>query len=363
MSRPARAAVDLDALEHNLRRVREAAPASRVMAVIKADAYGHGLLAAAEALREADGFAVAAIDEAVRLREAGFIHPVTLLSGHHAASDLPRAAELKLAAALHAPEQLAQLEATRLDVRLDVWVKVDTGMHRLGFDPEQVPQVVRRLRSLAHVGTIGLMSHLANADDTGDTATLRQIERFRGCAADHDGPLSLANSAGVLAWRQSHFDWVRPGIMLYGISPLVSRTGPDLDLAPAMTLHSKLVAVKRAKRGDPVGYGGTWRCPADMLLGVVACGYGDGYPRHAPSGTPVLVRDHPARLAGRVSMDLMSLDLREVPDPRVGDPVLLWGRELPAEHVADAAGTIAYELVCGVTARVPRDVARPRESA
>jgi alanine racemase len=351
MSRAACARISSAALEHNLNRARHAAPASRILAVIKANGYGHGIVRVARALASADAFAVASIDEAVILREAGINQPIVLLEGVFNASEVEEAAARHLELVVHAEEQLQVLEAARLPAPFPIWLKIDTGMHRLGFAPAQAADARQRLEACPAAGQLRLMSHLANADRPGDARTDAQLDLFDACAEGFSGERSMANSGAVLAWQRSHFDWVRPGIMLYGASPF-GDTGAEQDLRPAMTLGTRLIAVNRRRRGDAVGYGGTWTCPEDMLVGVAAIGYGDGYPRHAPNGTPVLVNGRRVPLIGRVSMDMICLDLRSQPEARPGDPVVLWGDGLPVEEVARAAETISYELLCRVTERV-----------
>ncbi|HRX69825.1 MAG: alanine racemase [Candidatus Competibacteraceae bacterium] len=352
MSRATTVRLDPGALVHNLQRVRAVAPGRRVAAAVKADGYGHGLLWVARTLN-ADAFAVACIEEALILREAGVSRPILLLEGVFAAAELPLCAHHGLEIAIHHPEQVRMLEIARLKRPLRVWLKIDTGMHRLGLEPETVPAMFQRLSDCpAVVLDMGLMSHLARADERDCKDTLRQLNVFETATNGLPGERSLANSAGVLGWPQTHFDWVRPGIMLYGVSPFVDSLASDESLQPVMTFHTRLISIKRLRRGEPIGYGGTWICPEDMDVGVAAVGYGDGYPRHAPSGTPVLVNGQEAPLVGRVSMDMITLDLRQHPEARIGDPVVLWGEGLPVERIAEAAGTIAYTLLCGVKARV-----------
>ncbi len=325
-------------------------------AAVKAEGYGHGLVRVARTL-DADAFAVACVEEALILREAGIDRPILLLEGVFEAAELPVCARHNLEMAVHHPEQVAMLERARLERPLRVWLKVDTGMHRLGLEPETVPAIWRRLRDCPAVRPdLGLMSHLARADERSRPDTLNQLQCFETATAGLPGERSLANSAAILGWPQTHFDWVRPGIMLYGASPFVDSLAPDENLRPVMTLSTRLIAIKHLRRGEPVGYGGTWICPEDMDVGVAAIGYGDGYPRHAPSGTPVLLDGREAALIGRVSMDMITLDLRRHPEARVGDPVVLWGEGLPVERIAQLAGTISYTLTCGITARVKRDV-------
>lgn len=351
MTRPAQAILDLPAFAHNLRRVRELALGRRIMAVIKANAYGHGMVKVAKALREADAYAVACLDEALILREAGISHPIVLLEGFFSPAELPLIARHQLISVIHHEDQLAMLERAKLPAPPPIWIKVDSGMHRLGIAPDKVAEAWRRLNATA-AQVMGFMTHLANADCRDDPLTLQQLSCFNQAVAAYPGLRSIANSAGILTWPQSHGDWVRPGIMLYGASPFADSVGESHGLKPAMSLHSQLMAVNRFKRGARIGYGGEWECPEDMPVGVVAIGYGDGYPRHAKSGTPVLVNGKRVSLIGRVSMDMICVDLRSQPQARSGDPVCLWGPALPVEEIARYAGTIPYELLCRVTSRV-----------
>jgi alanine racemase len=333
-----------------------------VAAAVKADGYGHGLVRVARALNDADAFAVASIEEAKILRRAGVQQRILLLEGVFEAAELSRCARYGLNIAIHHPEQVRMLEMARLDRPLRVWLKIDTGMHRLGLEPDTTSAMFRRLMDCPSVApAIGLMSHLARADERDCNFTLQQLQVFEKATAGLPGARSLANSAGILGWPQTHFDWVRPGIMLYGASPFVDRLAADEGLRPVMTFQTRLISIKRLHRGDPVGYGGTWTCPEDMDMGVAAVGYGDGYPRHAPSGTPVLVNGREAALIGRVSMDMITVDLRQHPEAKIGDPVILWGEGLPVERIAQAAGTISYVLMCGITARVKVEVAESSE--
>lgn len=328
-----------------------------MIAVLKANAYGHGQWLVARALADADTFAVACIEEALSLREAGFTQPILLLEGPFEADELPLCARLNLAITVHEPGQVAMLEQARLERPLTVWLKLDSGMHRLGFPPAMVSASYQRLWDCPAVARpIHCMSHLARADERDVPRTLEQVQVFEQTLRGLPGDRSLANSAGVLGWPQTHYDWVRPGLMLYGASPFVDTLADEEGLRPAMTLRTRLIAIHRFARGEPIGYGGTWLCPEAMDVGVAAIGYGDGYPRQAPSGTPVLVNGRPAALAGRVSMDMITLDLRQHPEARVGDPVVLWGDGLPVEPIARAAGTIPYTLFCGITGRVHRQV-------
>jgi alanine racemase len=356
MARPARALLNAAALRHNFSQVRQRAPRARVMAVVKANGYGHGSVWVARTLAEADAFGVACIEEALTLREAGIAKPIVLLEGFFEAAELALIVQHHLATAIHDEEQLRMLEAARLARPIPVWIKLDTGMHRLGFLPEQFAAVHARLKASANVGEIRVMSHFANADDPAQASTRTQIERFNSQVASAGLERSFANSAGIVAWPDAHYDWVRPGIMLYGGAPLVKTPAQTLDLKPVMTLETALIAVHRFKKGESIGYGSEFHCPEDMNVGVAAIGYGDGYPRRMPPTAPVLLNGRRVTLAGRVAMDMITLDLRSQPDAKVGDRVVLWGEGLPADGVAGHAGTISYELFCQLTPRVPRVV-------
>jgi alanine racemase len=346
------AIIDLAALRHNLGVARKAAPGSRILAVIKANAYGHGALRVARALGDADALGVARVSEGIGLRQEGIRQPIVVLEGCCDREDLEAAAAQGLQLAIHAPEQVRLLLQTPLPQTVDCWIKVDSGMHRLGFPPQEVVALFQRLRDCPAVGELRLLTHLACADDRADPATEGQLGRFLPLLEQLEAEASIANSAGLLGWPQARRDWVRPGILLYGASPFLDALGPELGLRPVMTLRSRLIAVRRFGAGEPIGYGATWRCPEAMPIGVVAIGYGDGYPRHARPGTPVLLHGRRAPLVGRVSMDMITIDLRQHPEAAPGDAVTLWGEGLPAEAVAAQADTIPYQLFCGVTGRV-----------
>jgi alanine racemase len=358
MARPTSATVHTDALRHNLSQVRRRAPNSRVMAVVKADGYGHGLERVARALSGADAFGVAALSDAERLRAAGLSQPVVLLSGFNDAEDIGQLRRLNVETVVHHASQLQMLEQAAPGTPIRCWLKLDTGMHRLGFAPEDLREAYARLQAAPAVDAdIVLMNHFASSDEfigspSHGRQTREQLRVFAEATAGLPGARSLANSAAVLGWPDAHFDWVRPGGALYGISVVEGTTGADFDLRPAMTLATRLIAVNRIRRGERIGYSATWECPEDMPVGVAAIGYGDGYPRRVPAGTPVLVNGARAAIVGRVSMDLMTIDLRTQPDARPGDPVVLWGDPLPVETIAAAAGTIGYEPVCSITRRV-----------
>ena len=353
MRRVARATVDTAALQHNLAEVRRRAPGARVMAVIKANAYGHGLVGCARALRQADALAVARVEEAVALRQAGLENPVVLLEGVLDADQLPLASALGLEIVVHSPEQLAMLEAAELERPVQAWLKLDTGMNRLGFPPEAARVVTARLAACGSVRSgLRLMTHLACADERDQEVTNKQLRRFADAVSDLPGERSVANSAALLWRSDSHAEWVRPGLMLYGASPFSDQSGADLGLRPAMELMSTVIALREVRRGDRVGYGGVWTAREDSRLAILGIGYGDGYPRHLGSGAPVLVHGRRAPLAGRISMDMIAVDITRIPGVRVGDEVSLWGAGLPVEELAQMAGTIPYELLCGVTQRV-----------
>ncbi|MET0010755.1 MAG: alanine racemase [Candidatus Thiodiazotropha sp. 6PLUC9] len=348
-----RALIDHAALRHNLKQARQAAEGSSVWAVIKADGYGHGLLRVAKCLREADGFAIARLDEALFLRKNGIENPLLVLSACATRRDFEQAIDADIEVVLHHRQQLAELPSSRSESGLlNVWLKVDTGMHRLGFEATEIPQIARQLKDHSVVDQINLMTHLANADDPDDPLTAIQCERLFSIDSTPFKATSIANSAAILGSPASHADWVRPGIMLYGASPFTNATAAEHGLRPVMTLCSQVIAVKTCQAGEPIGYGGSYICPEAMPVAVVAVGYGDGYPRHAPSGTPVLVNGIRLPIVGRVSMDMISVDARKLPEIEIGDEVVLWGKGLPVDEIAHMAGTIAYELLCGVKQRV-----------
>ncbi len=353
-----RATIDTAALRHNLARVRAAAPGARVMAVIKANAYGHGLVPVAKALAASDGFAVARLEEGLALRAAGLANPILLLEGAFSAEQLAAAAAQRLELMVHSVEQLELLEGRNGTRTLSAWIKLDSGMNRLGFRAEQFASAYGRLQRVPNVAADPtLVTHLASADDRDDPKTGEQLRVFAAATAGLPGARSIANSAALLARPDARGDWVRPGLMLYGLSPFPAGTGADLDLRPVMTLRTEIIAVKDVRAGETVGYGGTWRAGRPTRMAVVAAGYGDGYPRSLPSGAPVLVNGRRAPLIGRVSMDMLTVDVTDLGDVSSGDPVVLWGAGLPVEEVAVRAGTIPYELVCGVSQRVHHELA------
>lgn len=353
MTRPARVIIDLDALRHNLSRVRHYAPDSKVMAIVKADGYGHGITRVARALGQVDAFGVACLEEARQLRDAGVKQRILLLEGPYSVDEINDIQLFCLDTVIHHRFQVDLLDTATINTPVHVWLKVDSGMHRLGFAPPEVDEIWQRLRQHEGVAdNIRFISHLACANECDNAMTGQQAQVFLDVTRPYRAEKTLANSAAVIAWREYCMDWVRPGLMLYGVSPIDQRTGTDFELKPVMSLESALISVKHLKRGDPVGYGASWRCPEDMPVGVVAVGYGDGYPRNARTGTPILVKGKPCALIGKPSMDMITLDLRGNPEARVADPVLLWGKGLPVEKTAAHADTVPYELLCGVHKRL-----------
>jgi len=354
VSRPIQALISRQAIARNLAVVRRHAPRSRVWAVLKADAYGHGLarVAAADspALRDADGIAVLETETAEQVRDLGWRGPILLLEGCFDAGDLARAERLAITVGVHSDEQIAMIAASRADRPIDVYLKMNTGMNRLGFSPARFREAHARLGEIGRVGTVTVMTHFANSDEP--DGIVEQLARFDKGARGVPGERSLANSAAILAHPESHADWVRPGIMLYGASPFASGTGADVGLAPAMTLRSELIAVQELASGDSVGYGHRFTADRAMRIGVVACGYADGYPRVAPNGTPIAVDGVLTRTVGRVSMDMLTVDLGPVPHAHVGSAVELWGSQVSVDDVARCAKTVGYELLCAVAPRV-----------
>jgi alanine racemase len=347
--------VDAAALRNNLAVVRRFAPSARVIAAVKANAYGHGLVHAARALDGADAFGVARVEEALALRAAGMKHPIVVLEGVFFANQLDVAAANDLQLVVHSFEQVAMLEQHAATHRFAVWLKVDTGMNRLGFRMEEAATAHSRLHACAAVGTVRLLTHLAAAENAGGLDTKLQLDRFRAFSAPLRLERSIANSAGIIAWPDAHAEWVRPGLMLYGASPFAERSAADLGLRPAMTFTTQLIAVRNIAQGEAIGYNGIWRAKRRSRIAVAAVGYGDGYPRCMHAGAPALIKGREVSIVGRVSMDMTMLDATDLPEAAVGDEVTLWGRGLPAESVASFADTIAYELFCRIAERVRRE--------
>jgi alanine racemase len=360
------AVVDASALRHNLRTVRDAAPGCRVLAVVKANAYGHGLVPVARILAGADGLAVARLEEAAQLRDAGITGRVVVLGGFVGPEEARYAAARALDVVVHSDAQLEALEGLGAPLAADAWLKVDTGMGRLGLAPDAVPAAITRLRAcLAPGRALRLMTHLASADEASSAATPAQLAAFGALLGAWRGDVSIANSAGLLLWPGTRqpapaaggANWVRPGLMLYGVSPVPDRRASNLGLRPVMSFETRLIAVRRLPAGSRVGYGGDWRATRESIVGVAAAGYADGYPWHLSRGTPVTVAGRRAPVIGRVSMDMISIDLTDVPGAAPGDRVVLWGEDPPVEEVARCAGTIPYELLAAMSPRVERRVA------
>lgn len=348
MSRPTICEIDLAALRHNFKQVRLLAPNSKILAMIKADAYGHGSVKAARALTDADAFGVACIEEALTLRLAGIKQPVVIAQGFYKPEELVLISQHNFEIVVHNQMQVNVLLQQIYLKPITVWLKINTGMNRLGLKPKQAIAAWQQLKNCKSVKKIRLMTHFSDADDLTKPTMLNQINLFNETISGLLGERTLANSAAILGWPASHADWVRPGIMLYGVSPFAGKTGEDHGLKPVMTLRSEIIAIQELKKGEMIGYGGTWMSPQDMRIGVVAIGYADGYPRSAVNGTPVLVNDQLTQIAGRVSMDMITVDLQNQPTAKIGDPVVLWGKGLPAEVVSKYSNRFEYELLCGV---------------
>jgi len=351
MPRPIRAAISASALAHNLAVARKHAGNAKIWAVIKANAYGHGLERAARAMQAADGFAVLDFQEAARLRVAGVTKPILMLEGVFKPIDVPLLHKYALTPVIHNAAQVDMLRTAELEGKIDIYVKINSGMNRLGFTSESLGASYQALRENPRVKSITLMTHFADAD--GATGVKAQLEWFGEMTKSFPHKRSLANSAALLKFPEALGEWVRPGIMLYGCSPFADRPAGTFDLKPAMTLTSELIATQHLQSGERVGYGFSYEAAAELDIGIVACGYADGYPRHAPVGTPILVNGMRTRIVGRVSMDMIMVDLSGIADAGVGTPVTLWGEGLSADEVAAAAGTLSYELLCALAPRVP----------
>jgi len=351
MPRPIRATISAGALAHNLLVAKAYAKGARLWAVVKANAYGHGVERAARALDAADGFAVLDFQEAVRLRAAGVSKPILMLEGFFKPVDLPLLLEHDLTPVIHNAEQVEMLRLAPLAGEIDVYLKVNSGMNRLGFGAESLRPAYNALRMHPQVRSVTLMTHFADADGAGGVQG--QLDWFNALAKGFEAPRSLANSAALIRFPEARGDWVRPGIMLYGCSPFAACTAESLNLKPAMTLSAEIIATQRLHAGERIGYGFSYEAVGEMAVGVVACGYADGYPRHAPSGTPVLVNGRRTRTVGRVSMDMICVDITGIPGAGVGAAVTLWGEGLSADEVAASAGTLSYELLCALAPRVP----------
>jgi len=352
MHRKTEALINLDAIRNNYSLASALAPQSKNIAVIKADAYGHGMLRVAEALQDlVPAFAVAIVDEALELRAAGISHPLLVLEGASDTGACEVAAANGLSLVVHNQEQVSWLLNSRAEVPL--WLKVDTGMHRLGLAPDELQTTLDRL-SNGGLDVAVACTHLACADELASDVTQKQLDMFKACVVGTDLPTSISNSAGILAWPASHADWNRPGYMLYGNSPMTTDIESANGLQPAMTLRSEIIAIREVPEGESVGYGARWTAKRPSVIGTVAAGYADGYPRHAPNGTPTMLNGQIAPLVGTVSMDMLSVDLTAHDNAAIGDTVELWGKGVPVNEVATRCGTIGYELLTGVTTRVPR---------
>lgn len=355
MARNVVATVSQAALRHNLQQVRRCAPRAKVMAMVKANAYGHGLTTVASALREADALGVASIEEALLIRKIGVDTDIVLIEGIFREEELPLLQTHRLTQVVHHWPQIQALQHYRGTLRepFNVWLKINTGMNRLGFALQEVHEAYRVLSSLPQVNVIGMMTHFSHADDPDSEETALQIMRFNETVKALPGQRCLANSAAILANPEAHADWVRPGLMLYGASPFQTTTASAYNLLPVMTLRSEIIAIRELSCGERVGYSGTWENGAQHCkVGIVAMGYGDGYPWHAKNGTPILVAQQRTQTVGRISMDMLAVDLTTIGPVKIGDPVVLWGEGLPIEEVAKHAGTIPYELFCRFTERV-----------
>jgi len=353
MPNTVRAQINLSALRHNFSIVRQLCPDSRIMAMIKANAYGHGLLPVARTLSEADGLAVARLQEALELRQAGIAQRVQLLGTLLDDEDLRICSAQNIDVTAHDMATVERIARLAADTPLRVWLKLDSGMHRLGLTAEEFPVAEQRLRNRAGVLELGHMTHFSSADDPASPATGQQLTQFVSAHATSVAPVSIANSAALISLPQGRADWVRPGIMLYGDNPLA--TTHSLPLRPVMSLRARVLALRHIGKGEPVGYSARWRSERGSLIATLGIGYGDGYPRHAPSGTPVWINGRRASLAGTVSMDTISIDVTDCPGVEVGTEAELWGEELAAAEVASHAGTISYELFTGLGSRVLRE--------
>ena len=349
------AIINLAALKHNLAVVKQATPCAKIMAVIKANGYGHGMLSVAQTLSDADGFAVARLDEALTLRNAGYSKPIAVFMGFVSKEEVNAFAAYDLDAVIHSEYQVDLLDQVSMSNPISVWLKINTGMNRLGVEPSEVHRINDRLMLSGVVRQpIKLMTHLACADDMQLLHTEQQIELFDASIVGLSGEQSIVNSAGLLGWQYAQRHWVRPGIMLYGASPFCAKSALELGLKPVMTLNSQVIALRTIKKGEYVGYGASWTADKSCLIATIGIGYGDGYPRHAAIGTPVLINGQKGYLVGRVSMDSINVDVSECQGIKLGDKAELWGNKLAIDEVANKSGTISYELMCGITERVKK---------
>jgi alanine racemase len=352
--RPIQATISHGALAHNLSIVKRHAPNAKVMAVVKANGYGHGLINVAHGLSDTNGFAVLGLNEAIDLREAGFEQTILLLEGVFRSEEVKLAAGFGVEIVVHSTPQIEMLEHAKLARKVNVHLKMNTGMNRLGFTPSEYLRAFDRLKVCKNVAEITLMTHFATADE--DIGIAQALKCFQDATKGLQQPMSLANSAAILRHKEAHADWVRPGIMLYGATPVSGTPAADFDLNPAMQFTSEIIAVQALEKGDSVGYGNRFTATQKTRIGIVACGYADGYPRHAPNGTTIGVNGKPTKTLGRVSMDMLFCDLTNLPEANIGAPVELWGNLVPVDAVAEASDTVGYELLCAVSRRVPMKV-------
>ena len=368
--KPAIATINSTALRHNIQLIKSFAPNQKLLAMIKANAYGQGLLPAAHILADqVDGFGVARLREALEIQETGYTGKILLVEGFFDREELLKTLSRRFDSVIHCYEQLELLEQvakewekeqqkgfwkrkTKIYFPINVWLKIDTGMHRLGVHPEQVDEFYQRLKKCPLVESISFVSHFSRADELDCGYTEKQIATFKQATQSYpEHARSISASSGILYWKQAHYEWVRPGIIMHGISPHYEPI-THLGFQPVMTLSSSLIAVRTHKAGEPVGYGGTWVSPKDTKLGVIAMGYGDGYPRNAPEGTPVLINGRKVPIVGRVSMDMLTVDLGADSQDKVGDETIFWGKDLLIEEIAEHIGVISYELITKLTPRV-----------
>ena len=352
--RPIQATIQLSALAHNLAVAKSKAPHSKVMAVVKANGYGHGLLNVAKGLAATDGFAILGLDEALALRAAGYKQPILMLEGCFSADELSVVSEHQISVVVHSHQQIEFFEQSKLAKPIAVYLKINTGMNRLGFKPADFGQARARIEACANVSDITLMTHFATADEPLGIA--EQLAVFNAVTQGHQYSRSLANSATVLRFPEAHGDWVRAGIMLYGTSPIAGQSAASFNLKPVMQFTSQILSVQTLEAGESLGYGHRFTATKKTRVGVVACGYADGYPRHAPNGTPIAVAGKLTQTIGRVSMDMLYVDISDMPEASIGAHVEMWGNQVSVDDVAQAAGTISYELLCAVAPRVPMKV-------
>mgnify|MGYP002630012391 FL=1 len=351
--RPLNATIHPTALTHNFKRVKDYAPNSKVMSVLKANAYGHGLIETARALNQSEGFSVLTLEEAIELREHGFHQKILMLEGIYESYEVLIAAKLNIDVVLHNIEQLNQILEAKPTAAINIHLKVNTGMNRLGWSPEELPKVIERIVGSPYVANLTLMTHFANADE--EIGIASQMKVFNAVRSGHEFECSVANSAALIRYPESRLDWVRPGIMLYGASPFEDTSAKILDLEPAMTFKSKIIAIQPLAKGQSVGYGNSFVADGPITVGIVACGYADGYPRHAPTGTPILVDNTVTNTVGRVSMDMLYVDISHIKSAVIGSEVELWGKNISVDTVAQKSGTVGYELLCSISSsqRVP----------